>query len=307
MVEQDVEINSNGTVLNGTACLPEGEGPFPFVLMVHGSGPLDRNENIKGQKLDIFNAIAHHLAGVGVASLRYDKRGCGKSAGNYYTAGHFDLIEDAVACVDALEQPGAFKVSSLYILGHSEGAIIAPQVSLRRPSVAGVVLLCPFAQNMESILMDQARHMRSEINELQGFKGFVYRIGAALFGGGEAAQTALLNRLKLSVTPTIRYRLIKMPAKWYRELLQLDPREIFSKVTCPMLLIGGEKDIQCNPADVAHIAELANGPVDVHIVKDLTHILRCDDRAASLFRYGKLMKKPIEPQILGLIADWLRR
>ena len=69
--------------------------------MVHGSGPLDRNENVKkGSHLNLFNTLAHHLAGIGIASLRYDKRGCGESTGDYYAAGHSDLLADVSISVE---------------------------------------------------------------------------------------------------------------------------------------------------------------------------------------------------------------
>ena len=90
MLKHDITINSDGSSLSATVCRPEEKGRVPFVLMIHGTGPLDRDENMKGQRIDAFNTIAHHLAAGGIASLRYDKRGCGRSTGDYYRAGHAD-------------------------------------------------------------------------------------------------------------------------------------------------------------------------------------------------------------------------
>ena len=89
MVEMEVTVRSNGTRLSGTACRPDGAGRVASVLMIHGTGPLDRDENLKGQRIDAFNTIAHYLAAAGIASFRYDKRGCGRSSGDYYRAGHW--------------------------------------------------------------------------------------------------------------------------------------------------------------------------------------------------------------------------
>ena len=150
MVEKECSIKSGDAVLKGTACLPKIHGRFPVVLMIHGSGPLDRDENIDGQGLNIFNAIAHHLADNGIASVRYDKRGCGESTGNYYSAGHFDLVEDAVQWFDSLDGFEFCDQKRKYLLGHSEGCIIAPQVNLKRPAVAGMILLAPFIESLET-------------------------------------------------------------------------------------------------------------------------------------------------------------
>jgi hypothetical protein len=103
----------------------------------------------------------------------------------------------------------------------------------------------------------------------------------------------------------MRHWFQKMPAKSLRELIHLDPRAILKRVTCPILLIGGEKDVQCDPADVHRIAESATCPVSAHVVPNLTHVLRCDARQPSFFSTGELLKKPMEPIVLDLIGFWL--
>lgn len=307
MVEKEIEIDMGRSKLSGTICLPEDKGSYPFVLMVHGSGPLDRDENMTGQKLNIFNTIARHLADEGIASLRYDKRGCGKSSGDYYTATHLDLVEDAIECFDTLEQYSTCKKNEIYVLGHSEGAIIAPQMSIKRPSIDGIILLCPFVEDMESILIKQARHIQEALSNLEGSKGVIYRFLSKLTGNQITSQRKLIIKLKSSSTPTIRYWFRKIPANWLRELLKIDPQAIFRKVKCPMLLIGGEKDIQCDPIDVSRIVELTRGEVDAHVVKNLTHILRLDECKPSIFSYTALIKKPVDPTVLNLTTHWLRQ
>lgn len=307
MKEDGIQIVSNGNRLAGTICLPEGEGRFPFVLMVHGSGPLDRDENMKGQKLNIFNSIAHHLADMGIASLRYDKRGCAESSGNYYTASHSDLVQDAIACFDALAQSKACVKNEIYVLGHSEGTVIAAKMSIKRPSMAGIILLCPFVQSMESILIMQSKHIQEAIENLKGIKGTVYRIFLKLTGSQIDSQRKFIKKLQSSSKPTIRYWHAKVPAKWLREVLKIEPQEIYEQIKCPVLLIGGEKDIQCDPADVGRIAELVKGTASAHVIRDLTHVLRVDERKPSIFRYAELIRKPVEPIVLNLTSHWLRQ
>lgn len=306
MIEKEITIDSYGNRLSGTVCLPEGKGRFPLVIMVHGSGPLDRDENMDGQQLNVFNTIALHLVGEGIASLRYDKRGCGKSSGDYYATGHSDLTNDAVSWFDALKQHDFCESEKIFMLGHSEGCIIAPQVSALRPTIAGLVLLCPFIDNMESILIKQAVQLQQDFEALPGVSGLIRRLLSRMMGATVTSQKKLIDKLKSSDKDTIRVQFQKIPAKWLRELIRLDPRAIFSQVRCPMLLIGGEKDLQCDPDDVNRIAELTTGVVNVHVIKNLTHILRFDEQQPSLLSTPELTKKPMEPILLELIVEWFK-
>jgi pimeloyl-ACP methyl ester carboxylesterase len=306
MIEKDITIESYGNSLSGTLCLPEGNGRFPLVIMVHGSGPLDRDENMNGQQLNVFNTIAHGLVREGIASLRYDKRGCGKSSGDYHVTGHSDLINDAVGWFDALKQYDFCESEKIFMLGHSEGCIIAPQVSILRPTLAGLVLLCPFVDDMESILIKQAVQLQQDFEALPGMSGFIQRLLSRMMGATVTSQQKLIDKVKSSDKDVIHVKFQKIPAKWLRELIHLDPRTIFSQVRCPMLLIGGEKDLQCDPDDVDRIAELANGEVNTHVIKNLTHILRFDEEQPSLLGTPVLTRKPMESIVLELIVEWFK-
>lgn len=144
MRSSELRVASDGVELAATLTLPDvGDHPA-LVVCLHGTGPLDRNANMPGQVLDIFNTIAAHLASVGIACLRYDKRRCSESTGDYYTAGHVDLLDDALAVIDHAQQVGTFR--RIYLLGHSEGTLLAVEASLQRP-VRGLVLLSPFIKS----------------------------------------------------------------------------------------------------------------------------------------------------------------
>ena len=204
MIEEDITIDSNGNRLSGTVCLPEGKGRFPLVMMVHGSGRLDRDENTEGYPLNVFNTIAHYLAHRGIASLRYDKRGCGKSTGDFYATGHSDLVDDAINWFDTLTQHVFCEPDKIFVLGHSEGCIIAPQVSVKRPALAGLILLCPFVYNMESMAIKPAMHTQRELKSMPGVHGLLrrslYRMTA---GMPVTSQRKLIDKLKSSNAETI--------------------------------------------------------------------------------------------------------
>jgi len=305
MIELDLFVNSAGHRLAGTLCLPNDHGPHPVALMVHGSGPLDRNENLPGQSLNAFNTIAHHLVQRGIASLRYDKRGCGESEGDFYRTGHHELVEDAHRWLQELDSHPECRSDALYVLGHSEGTVIAPQLSDLEPSVAGLVLLCPFVEHFESVLLRQARQIESELAGRNGPIGLLSNALFRLLGADVRTQARLIARLRQSTTDYIWARLRKVPARWYRELFALELPVVYSQVECPVLLLGGEKDLQCRPEDVAEIAELLSGPVTAELVPDLTHLLRFDTGEASLSRSRRLLAKPVEPLVIEAVSIWL--
>lgn len=306
-LEQAVDILHDGVTLSGSLTRTTSRAPDNLIVMIHGSGPLDRNENGTGLPLNVFNHLAKRLSDAGISSFRYDKRGCGTSTGNYPEAGHFDLVEDACAvarhCRENILAPGG----KLYLLGHSEGCVIAPQVAQRTGFIDGLILLCPFIQPLRDLLLEQARQLDHDIRQMRGMRGLLQRATLWAVGGLIKEQSRLLTRLESSTTPTLRYRSRRLEAKWFREMLALDPRDAFSGLDCPILAIAGAKDLQCPPEDVHRLATLYAGPVEAHILDDLTHILRRDDQPASFNRYDELLGRPTEPRVSQLIIRWLEK
>ncbi|WP_236982385.1 alpha/beta hydrolase [Marinagarivorans cellulosilyticus] len=249
MHEQEVKIQSGEITLTGTFCAPNANGEFPAVLMVHGSGPLDRDGNMKGQNLNIFSQLAHAFANRGIASLRYDKRGCGDSSGNFMTTGYSDLVQDAEKCLDALAESKTVSDNHLYILGHSEGCSIAPQISERRASVSGLVLLCPSIERVETLLVRQALQLEKEIDSLPGMSGYLYRTLFKIMGRPFRTQKRLIRKVRESDLPVVRHGVTRQPAKWLREILEMETERVFTSTHTPMLLVAGEKDLQSDPKE----------------------------------------------------------
>jgi pimeloyl-ACP methyl ester carboxylesterase len=189
--------------------------------MLHGSGPLDRNENTKGQRLDIFNVFADVLCQSRIASFRYDKRGCGRSEGSFKTAGFHDLIEDPSAALDTLRS--RTNASRVILLAHSEGTLTAPVLAARKGEVAGLVLLCPTVAPMEATLLAQAAQLSKDIGQMPRLSGAVMRAYFALAGGPLRTQQRLIERVRASTQDMLRRGLSRIPAKWLRELLLASP------------------------------------------------------------------------------------
>lgn len=242
MLESAIEIKSGDAVLSATFCAPTQNGIFPCVLMLPGSGPLDRDENIKGQRLDVFNSIAHHLADHGFASLRYDKRGCGKSTGDYLKAGYFDFVADATACFDRLRRHDRCQTDQIYACGHSEGTFTAMHLSLERSGIAGIIQLCPMVENIDSALLKQARHVKKAVRELPGIKGRLYRLLFLITRDPEASSSRMIERVRSNQARPREIESKHIGLKWLREMLELEVRQLYSQMRCPMMLLAGAKD-----------------------------------------------------------------
>jgi uncharacterized protein len=304
MTGEELSVASGGVTLWGTLTLPEAPAPHGVVLMIQGSGPLDRDENMPGQKLDIFNALAEAFGQAGYASLRADKRGCGASQGDYFSHGYADLIADARAWADLLAARS--DIGRLYLLGHSEGTAIAPLAAEGRDDIAGLILLCPYVTPGREILMAQADEMARALPTMPGFSGWLTRALSRLTGGPVRQQARLIVRLTASEAPVLRAGGAKIEARVLRDFLNTDTRALHGRCRLPVLALSGAKDLQCPPGDGAEIARL-NPRAEAALVPDLTHILRRDPGAHSFLSYPGLLDKSLDPQVAALILNWLSR
>lgn len=300
---RELSVQSGDVSLSGSLVRSVSQKKSVAVLMLHGSGPLDRDGNMPGQKLDIFNTIADGLVGAGISSYRYDKRGCGQSRGDYWASGFTDLIKDACAAVDMLaSRPD---IDGIVLLGHSEGTMVAPVVAHLRPEVFGLILLCPTIQPIADTLMRQAAHMADMIKEMPGVRGVLTRLYVRMTGGLVSRQRKLITQIKASGDDTFRWKGQLVPTKLLREVLAHDPKSWIAKVRVPTLAISGAKDIQCQPGDAKLIKQTALASVESHCLSDLTHILRSDDAPAAFARYADLMTRELDPRVPNLCVDWI--
>ena len=298
MTETEITVDGPAGALVGTFLRPEGR-VAGLVIFLHGTGPMDRDENMPGQALNVFNAIAERLAAAGWASFRYDKRGCGASGGDYLSTGHFDLVADARAVVAAMRSRGNQRI---VLVGHSEGTLIAAELAAE---VDGLVLLAPFVSPMRQILLAQAGRLQDEVNAAPGIMGGLTRRLVALFGGMVAIQRRLLAKLDRTEAPVIRYMGRKVAAKSLREMLALDLAAIYRAVRVPVLAVSGGKDIQCPPEDGPRIAEMTGG--EAVLVPDMTHLLRLTDSAPGFADYARQLALPVDPAMIGQVIGWLGR
>lgn len=308
-IEEEITIESS-VALKGTLTFPsDNQVTYPVVLMIHGSGPTDRDENVKNMRLNAFKEISDAIVSQGIATLRYDKRGVGESEGNYLEAGMWDLIDDATAAVQFLKNQPNINAEQIYILGHSEGAIIAPTV-YKREKIQGLILLAGATESVKTTILRQSDMLFDELESLSGFKGFVARI-MKISEKGKKKQAKLYEKIEASSEDTMTAQGQKLNAKWMREHFKHNVLDDLVNVECPVLTITGSKDLQVLPEQAKIIAETVQGESEYHIVEDLTHILRKQKNKASMLNlkkdYKELINKPIDAEVIELIITWLNK
>src|SRR5690625_58995 len=301
MHESLITFPSAGHTLAGTLTRPDGEGPFPAAVIVPGSGPVDRDSNLKRKRLDVTRQLALALAEVGVASLRYDKRGVGESTGDFRAAGFYDNADDVEAALGALAVTADMDPRRLVLVGHSEGAALSALVAARSELPARVVLLSGFATSGEDVAIWQTRQIAPTL------PGPVRLLMRVLPGDLESRVRKNHARVLATTTDVARIGGQRINARWMREFLTHDPHEDLRRLTVPVLAVTGSKDLQTNPADLAAMADLVPGPIETHEIPDVTHLLRHQPGPASLSAYKKEMRQPVDARVLQLVSSWVAR
>ncbi len=317
--DQAEVVFKNGDVsLAGTLTLPKGDGPFPAVLLVSGSGPQDRNEEVFNHKP--FLVIADHLTRAGIAVLRYDDRGVGKSTGGFSMATSEDFRNDALAGVRFLHSRDKIDPGKVGILGHSEGGIIAPMAAAESEDVAFIILLAgPGVPGSEIIthqmglLLNAAGTPEATVTRIQAAQKQV--IDLLMAGAPEdeikAAVTALLQAQQGGKAPDrelVEQQLLQLQSPWYRFFLEFDPRTVLHQVNVPVLALNGEKDLQVDPSQNLPEIEKAlkkagNKDVTLREFPGLNHLFQKAETGSPQEYYS--IEETIDPTVLDTIRDWI--
>ncbi len=328
--EVSVENAKAGVKLAGTLTLPKGKGPFPAAILISGSGPQNRDEELLGHKP--FLVIADYLTRRGIAVLRVDDRGVGKSTGDFGKATSEDFASDALACVGYLKTRRDVKAGQIGLIGHSEGGLIAPSVAVQSSDVAFIVLLAgpgvpgdeilylqgqailKAAKVPEEVLARQRRVQEGMFAIVKALAKAEKDVTAAekklrKFLEGETARLPEPERKeaekqKAGMDGQIRQVL----SPWFRHFLSYDPRPTLAKVKCPVLALTGELDLQVTPKENLPAIEKAlkdaeNTDVTVKELPKLNHLFQTCE-TGSPAEYGKI-EETFSPRALALVGDWI--
>ena len=307
-----------GISLAGTLTLPPGPGPFPAAILLSDSGPHDRDESLAGHRP--FLVLADHLARKGIAVLRFDKRGNGKSAGDYASATTEDFAGDAEAALAYLQTRREIDPRKIGLIGHGEGAIVAPLVAAHSPSVAWIVLLAGAALKGEDVLLLQSELILkvANVNDGEIARTLAFNKQTCLLVRQEkdpAALEAKLNDLIQSTSrgsslplAAVQSQVRVMVSPWFRFYLDYDPVPALQKTKCPVLALTGEKDLQVpskqNLAKIEKtLRDAGNKDFQTTELLDLNHLFQhCP--TGSPTEYGTI-QETMAPEALNAVSDWV--
>lgn len=309
----EVEVSFQSDVeLRGTLAFPKKIGAaetYPALLFLHGSGPVDRNENAPMGKINAFRLLSEALVPLGFAALRYDKRGIGESKGNFDEAGLSDFVKDAEAAYQFLQAHPNIDKERIFVLGHSEGCAIAVLLQ-QRQKAKGLILLAGAAESLKETIVRQGEQAAREMKEMPGWKGWLFRL-LKVPEKVKKQQMGLLERIEKSTEPVIRVKGQKVQAKWMREHFQYNVVHDLNQITCPVLAITGSKDIQVLPEHAKVFADSTSGESEYLIIENMNHVLRHQEEPATMLSarqvYKRSFEKPLESKLIDAISEWLKR
>jgi pimeloyl-ACP methyl ester carboxylesterase len=280
--------------LAGTLTTPNGEGPFPAVILITGSGPQDRDETLFEHKP--FLVIADDLTKQGIAVLRVDDRGVGGSTGSTTTSTSKDLAGDVLAGIAFLKGRKEIDPARIGLIGHSEGGLIAPIVATQSKDVAFVVMLAgPGLPGIDILLLQGgllARAAGALEDQIAQGQAVNKRLYTALASAKDDKDAETKVRAILE-DPASNPGASRKPADddaivaqivnpWFRYFVKYDPRPTLKKMMCPVLALAGEKDMQVPPEQDLAAIKKANPRIVTKELPGLNHLFQTAKTGAPM-------------------------
>jgi pimeloyl-ACP methyl ester carboxylesterase len=315
-VEKVTFRGAGGVELTGILSRPVGEGPFPGVVLVHGSGPANRDYEIRGHRF--FQVLADYLTRHGTAVLRYDKRGIGNSEGTFASADHKTLARDAAAALRLLKNWSIVDAAKSGVMAHSEGGLVASRMHLRHERASFLVLLAPLAPpGYHSLPRQHARRTSlagapdSVVDSLRLVRR---RIAEAVRSATDSAEIiqrvkAIYRRRGASVEEFQEFAESSLTAS-SRDFIRSTPRQWYRNLDVPVFVLYGENDIMVEPernADSiqAALQKSATKEVTVRVIEDLNHWMQ----PAETGRVHEIAQTDttIDSEVLEKVTAWINR
>lgn len=324
-VEEVVFKNIRDNIrLSGTFTIPHRKGSFPTVILISGSGPQDRDEELFNHKP--FLVIADYLTRNGIAVLRFDDRGVAKSEGDFNSATSEDFSYDVEAAIDFLKTRQEVDKNRIGLIGHSEGAMIAPIVANRNKSISFVVMLgAPGLSGLEISLL-QSKYMGKLSGITEEALNMAYEInkGALSIVIGSKNDNELKRDLRVFFSellekhpnisagmPNDKYiemQLKSLTSTWMKYFLRYNPIIDLEKLKCPALVLNGEKDCQVpskeNLGAIRKVfRKVGKNNATVKELKGLNHLFQ-ECVSGSPNEYMKI-EQTFSPKALEIISEWI--
>lgn len=300
--EHEVQIGHGKWVLPGTVSIPQGDGPFAAVLLVHGSGPSDRDETIPPNKP--FRDLAWGLASQGIAVLRYEKRT------NVYAASmrsvrdtltvKEEVIDDALEAVALLRDRPEIDAQQIFVLGHSLGGYLAPRLGAADPEIRGLIILAGSARPLEDLILDQMTYVLSlsmpdPVVRQQQLA--VLKKQVELVKDPKRLPTAKASDLPLGV-----------PAAYWLDLNAYQPEKVAQTLKQPMLFLQGGSDYQVTREDFQIWQDALGGRSDVQFTMypGLSHLFMpvAGGQKATPATYS--VAGHVAEEVVNEIGSWIK-
>lgn len=306
-VEVKFENSGAGIILAGTLTKPREGNNLPAVVLISGTGKNERDETSMGH----FLLLSDFLTRNGFAVLRYDKRGVAASGGDYGQATTFDFAEDAWTALKYLKAQPFVNPDRTGLIGHSEGALIAPIVASEHVNdVAFIVMMGGIGIPGSDLLLSQSENLaringvpEEEITEIKEKNRILYAIASS------GLEDSLMDVKCIEAVPDLDESMLNtLKWVWFKTFLSLDPASYLSKVSCPVLAITGEKDVQCSPEEnltaiEASLKRAGNRNYMIKVMPGLNHLFQTAE-SGSPYEYEQI-PEIISPDALDFILDWL--
>ncbi len=329
--EEEITFTNGNNIFSGTLTIPENTGRHPAVVLITGSGPQNRDEEILGFK--IFGIIADHLTRNGIAVLRYDDRNVGKSKGTPIDSSTTeDFADDVIEAVKFLQKRNDINPQQIGLLGHSEGGIVAPLAAMKFPDISFIILMAGTGVNGKEILIEQTRAImkangesEEEINEAIDFLKKIFTALKAGDGFDEIEMTIkkqieeMYEKMSEEQKATIKdkdeyietmakVRLNPFKTCWMNYFLDYEPSTALEKVKCPTLVLFGELDLQVlkwqNEKPIKDALDKSgNKNYEIKTFEKANHLFQ-EAITGSPNEYGTL-KKEFVPGFLEYITNWI--
>ncbi|MCK9413634.1 MAG: alpha/beta hydrolase [Prolixibacteraceae bacterium] len=315
-----------GITLAGTLTMPTKEGKYPAVILITGSGPQNRDEELMGHKP--FLVLSDYLTRQGIAVLRYDDRGVGQSKGEFKNATTVDFASDVESAIAFLNIRGEILPKKIGLVGHSEGGIIAPMVAARTKEVNFIVLLAGTGIRGDKLLLLQQELVASAAGLSQEKISKSKEINSLVFDMilKSNDSPALKDDLKallsehLKNTPDngkpegmkdedfLSLQLNQITSPWMLYFIKYDPAPALEKVKCPVLAVNGDKDLQVPskvnlPAIEKALKKGGNQQVTTKEFPGLNHLFQ-ECKTGSPTEYAEI-DQTFSPVALDFIAKWI--
>lgn len=312
-------------VLAGTLTLPQNGKKFPAVVLISGSGPQNRDEEIFNHKP--FLVIADYLTRKGIAVLRYDDRGTAASTGDFNSSTSLDFATDVEYAIEYLKTRKEINKKKIGLIGHSEGAMIAPMVASKSKDVNFIVLLAGLGMTGEEILVLQneligkAYNLPSERLETSNEVNKVaYQIIKQSNNPDSLyAHLSIYFNQALSEHPELKpsgmpqevflnSQLSKLTRPWMKYFLSYDPKSDLTTTNCPILALYGNRDLQVPPNEnlkgiKKSIEKGGNNKFTSEIFPDLNHMFQTCKTGLPI-EYGQI-EETFSPIVLERISTWI--